>query len=1042
MATIKALEGHTVHQIQSGQVIVDLCSVVKELVENSLDAGATSIEIRFKNNGLDSIEVQDNGSGIVGDNYETVALKHYTSKLSSYDDLSSLQTFGFRGEALSSLCALSKFHVTTARADDAPKGTRLDFELSGKLKTTQVVASQKGTTVAVEDLFRSLPVRRRELEKNIKREYGKVLAILQAYACISTQARISVSNVVAKAKKAVVFATKSNQTTRENIATVFGTKALPALVAVNLSFELQLNTPQRPASISEPIFGEGRQAPDRQMFFVNSRPCGLPQVAKVFNEVYKSYTVSQSPFIFANILLDSNAYDVNVSPDKRTILLHDQTSLLESIRVSLTALFEKQDQTVPRSQKSDQKLPSYKKLTISRETSSVDGTPTPVDNAYHPPEIVIPCDSEDDVSSEKVEPVEDGGVPSLIESFASHDSRERAVKAVSAPAASNGAKMLSKDKQNLVKKLGREKGQSHDPNNYDDARDLAESDSMPNGITRSVEDFNRRIVEQQPNSVETPAQMDALFCEGRQESSTTGNKSSTEHSSGVLQNAFDRMRPRRNPPEVATITIGSRTTTSVLGPSSSSKRRKLDSTPTTPIRPTGLADDPARQKFSSTMRTFAAPGSELIKSIGRPQSNSPMSQPYFGSASDNEEESRVTDLSPGSSTACEEDDESPAKSPCSHADESQEMSLVEVEPDDDYLDDEDKKAREEATVAELIKQAEEKAATPSQDNIRRANQILKGRGQKDSTMQLVQMIDASVERIDQQLQTPETNLQASANRGFSPNPTAPTEETSAEERLSLTVSKADFAEMHIIGQFNLGFILAVRALSPPFSPPSPESDLFIIDQHASDEKYNFERLQANTIVQNQRLVHPHKLDLTAIEEEIVLENNETLLKNGFQVDIDLSGDEEVGRRCKLVSLPMSREITFDVTDLEELIALLAETHSSISSDNAPRPSKVRRMFAMRACRSSVMIGKTLTLKQMSALVRKMGEIDKPWNCPHGRPTMRHVCGLQEWEGWKEGGGLAGMEEEREMIEWGTWIEGVREQQEKMEEQEDEGGEEE
>lgn len=665
-----------------------------------------------------------------------------------------------------------------------------------------------------------------------------------------------------------------------------------------------------------------------------------------------------------------------------------------------------------------------------------------MNHACHPPGIEIPHDSEDDVSSEKEEPVEDGGVLSLIESFASRDSRERAMKAVSAPAASNGAKILSKDKQNLVKKLGREKGQSHEPKDFNDARDLAESDSMPNGIARPVEDFNRRIVEQQPNSVETPAQMEALSCEERQDSSTMGNKSSTEYSSGVVQNAFERMRPRRNLSEVATITIGSRSTTSVLGPSSSSKRRKLDSTPTTPIRPTGLADDPARQSFSSTMRAFAAPGSELIKSIGRPQRKSPMSRPYFGSASDNEEESRVTDLSPGSSTACEEDDESLAKSQCSHADESLEMSLVEVEPDDDYLDDEDKKAREEATVAELIKQAEEKAATPSQDNIRRANQILKGRGQKDSTMQLVQMIDASVESFDQQLQTLETNLQASADYGFSPNPTAPTEETSAEESLSLTVSKTDFAEMYIIGQFNLGFILAVRSLSPSFSPSSPKSDLFIIDQHASDEKYNFERLQANTIVQNQRLVHPHKLDLTAIEEEIVLENNETLLKNGFQVDIDLSGDEEVGRRCKLVSLPMSREITFDVTDLEELIALLAETHSSTSSENAPRPSKVRRMFAMRACRSSVMIGKTLTLKQMSALVRKMGEIDKPWNCPHGRPTMRHVCGLQEWEGWKEGGGLAGMEEERERIEWGTWIQGVREQQEKMEEEEDEGGKEE
>ena len=239
MTTIKALEGRTVHQIQSGQVIVDLCSVVKELVENSLDAGATSIEVRFKNYGLDSIEVQDNGNGVSSDNYETVALKHYTSKLSSYDDLSSLQTFGFRGEALSSLCALSKFHITTARAEEAPKGTRLDFEVSGKLRGTQVVASQKGTTVAVEDIFRNLPVRRRELEKNIKREYNKALAVLQAYACISIQARISVSNVLAKGKKVVSFATKSNPTTRENIANVFGAKALPGLIAMDLNFKMQ-----------------------------------------------------------------------------------------------------------------------------------------------------------------------------------------------------------------------------------------------------------------------------------------------------------------------------------------------------------------------------------------------------------------------------------------------------------------------------------------------------------------------------------------------------------------------------------------------------------------------------------------------------------------------------------------------------------------------------------------------------------------------------------------------------------------------------------
>jgi DNA mismatch repair protein PMS2 len=96
------------------------------------------------------------------------------------------------------MCALSNFHVTTARDCDKPKGTRLDFETSGKLKSRSVVASGKGTTVAVEQLFKNLPVRRKELERNIKREFQKVLNLLSAYACISTGVRFNVTNLVAK----------------------------------------------------------------------------------------------------------------------------------------------------------------------------------------------------------------------------------------------------------------------------------------------------------------------------------------------------------------------------------------------------------------------------------------------------------------------------------------------------------------------------------------------------------------------------------------------------------------------------------------------------------------------------------------------------------------------------------------------------------------------------------------------------------------------------------------------------------------------------
>ncbi|UZP34586.1 hypothetical protein NXS19_002402 [Fusarium pseudograminearum] len=201
MATIKQIDGRTVHQIQSGQVIVDLCSVVKELVENSVDSGATSIDVRFKNQGLDLIEVADNGSGIAPDNYPSVALKHHTSKLSSYSDIATLETFGFRGEALASLCALSTVSITTCQQGEAPKGSKLSFEPSGKLSGTAIVAASKGTTVSVERLFHNLPVRRRELERNIKREWNKVIALLGQYACIQTKNEVLCFSATLKGKE-------------------------------------------------------------------------------------------------------------------------------------------------------------------------------------------------------------------------------------------------------------------------------------------------------------------------------------------------------------------------------------------------------------------------------------------------------------------------------------------------------------------------------------------------------------------------------------------------------------------------------------------------------------------------------------------------------------------------------------------------------------------------------------------------------------------------------------------------------------------------
>lgn len=132
LATIRQIDNTSIHKICSGQVITDLASAVKELVENSLDAEATVIEIKLKDMGLTSVEVIDNGNGISVENHACVALKHYTSKISALDDLESIKSFGFRGEALNALCELCESLVISTKTTSDQLGTKLSFHRDGR----------------------------------------------------------------------------------------------------------------------------------------------------------------------------------------------------------------------------------------------------------------------------------------------------------------------------------------------------------------------------------------------------------------------------------------------------------------------------------------------------------------------------------------------------------------------------------------------------------------------------------------------------------------------------------------------------------------------------------------------------------------------------------------------------------------------------------------------------------------------------------------------------------------------------------------------
>ncbi|KAI0764133.1 DNA mismatch repair protein MutL [Irpex lacteus] len=330
--SITALDALSVHRISSGQVVVDLQTAVKELVENSLDAGATNIEVRFKEHGLESIEVVDNGCGIAAADYDSVGLKHHTSKLDSFEALEGVSTFGFRGEALSSLCALcSSVTVTTA---------------------TENTHLWRGTTVTISEIFKPLPVRRKELERNAKREFGKALNLLNAYALVPCAqenggVRLTCTHQPKGGKKSVQLRTDGSSSVRASVSALWGPKTLENLVELDLSFDVETekailrrqgilprkNTITVRGLISRFALNCGRNGSDRQFYYINGRPCNPSKVQKAFNEVYKTFNATQSPMVIADFILPKGCIDVNVSPDKRTILIHSEDNLVQALKV-------------------------------------------------------------------------------------------------------------------------------------------------------------------------------------------------------------------------------------------------------------------------------------------------------------------------------------------------------------------------------------------------------------------------------------------------------------------------------------------------------------------------------------------------------------------------------------------------------------------------------------------------------------------------------------------------------------------------------------
>lgn len=326
---IKRLDETVVNRIAAGEVIQRPVNGIKEMVENCLDAGSTQIQVTVREGGLKFIQITDNGCGIAQDDMAIVCERFTTSKLSDFNELRSISTYGFRGEALSSISHIAHVAITTrtAEAKCAYRGEYVDGRLKAPVKPC---AGNLGTTITVEDLFYNTPLRRRTL-KSGREEYAKIVDVLGKYALHNCQVGFTVRKGDESGQPDVKSAPQSDHI--DVLRSIYG----PSVAREVIPFSHDDNSLHFK---SKGLISNGNYSSKKMHFilFINHRLVGCSNLRKALESVYESFLLKGNhPFVYLSLEIAPQNVDVNVHPTKHEVhFLHD-----DAIIFSLQQAIEK-----------------------------------------------------------------------------------------------------------------------------------------------------------------------------------------------------------------------------------------------------------------------------------------------------------------------------------------------------------------------------------------------------------------------------------------------------------------------------------------------------------------------------------------------------------------------------------------------------------------------------------------------------------------------------------------------------------------------------
>lgn len=328
--TIKKLDEAVVNRIAAGEVIQRPANALKEMIENSLDAKSTSITVTVKSGGLKLLQIQDNGCGIRKDDMDIVCERFTTSKLTKFEDLSSIATYGFRGEALASISHVAHVTITTrtAQSSCAYKASYSDGKLvsprPGMSVDPKPCAGNKGTQITVEDLFYNVSTRRKAL-KSPGEEFAKIADVVSKYAIHNSGVAFTLKK---QGENMAAVRTASGASILDNIRTIYGTTVARELLEVN--FENQRFAFKMHGYISNANYSVKKL---QFLLFINHRLVDSSAMRKAIESLYEAYLPKNShPFVYLSLEISPNNVDVNVHPTKHEVHFLHEDSIIEAIQ--------------------------------------------------------------------------------------------------------------------------------------------------------------------------------------------------------------------------------------------------------------------------------------------------------------------------------------------------------------------------------------------------------------------------------------------------------------------------------------------------------------------------------------------------------------------------------------------------------------------------------------------------------------------------------------------------------------------------------------